>query len=71
MKPPTIVKSFDGGEQVVLLVTVGALCLPGAAAFFQSGVERVEACGAGVRKFAREYRAFVLPFPRSAKTLLK
>jgi hypothetical protein len=53
--------------------------LPGVAAFFQSGVERVE--GGPMRHGREEVRpgilhqgfdlAFVVPFPRSAKTLLK
>ena len=48
-----------------LFAAAGALGLPGSAAFFQSGVERVEGrpMRHGVRKFAREYftRASTLP----------
>jgi hypothetical protein len=61
-----------------LLVAAGALGLTGVAAFFQSGVERVE--GGGMRHGREEVRpgilhqgfdlAFVVAFPRPAKTLL-
>ena len=62
-----------------LLAAAGALGLPGAAAFFQSGVERVE--GGGMRHRREEVRpgilyegfdlAFVVALPRAAKPLLK
>ena len=62
-----------------LLVAAGALGLPGAAAFFQSGIERVE--GGCMRHRREEIRpgilyqgfdlAFVVSLPRAAKPLLK
>ena len=62
-----------------LLVAAGPLGLTGAAAFFQSGVERLE--GGGMRHGREEVRpgifyqgldfAFVVPLSRSAKTILK
>lgn len=62
-----------------LLVAAGALGLPGAVAFFQSGVERVE--GRPMRHWSEEVRpgilyqgfdlAFVVVVPRAAKPLVK